>query len=177
MTEQKTKKPRTKKVKTEEPVIEEQPSIGDVPPSVTMDEVQDVVEPVVEENIFEPIVNDEDVFVPIPDTIKPMVGDIVSDLSTEQKIINFIESRDGGEIRMNDFLKSLYGVPKFGQPPLWMDKGELKRLRLLLDKLQNEGHFTFTSNAYLKLGQFYHAGDDQKTNHHNLNTLQIVAKK
>lgn len=146
------------------------PEIGEEPPSVTLDEVKEVekgVEPVKEE--IKPSIQ-------VKDTYAYAAKEINDDLSVEEKIIKFLDSREG-EIRMNDFLKSLFDVPKFGEPPLWMNKGENKRLSLILQDIQGKGYCTFISNSHLKLGQFYHDGEDQRTKHHNLGTVNIIAKK
>lgn len=181
------KSTKSKKVKESEitepienidiPVIEETaiPEIGEQPPSVTLDEVKEVDEP--------PMV--EEAAKVIPEPVKEEPKEVFTEiklnddleLSMEQKIINFIESRPSGEIRMNDFLKSMFPVPKFGEPPLWMNKGENKRLRLVLEDLQRKGYVNFISNTHLKLGQFYHDGDGQHTKHYNLGTINLVAKK
>ena len=93
------------------PIIE-QPKAEDVPPLVTLDEVEQVKE--------EPILE-----LKIPETVTidnvPVKVEVV-DISMEQQIINFIESRPIGEIKMNDFLKSLFGVAKLVEPPLWQNQ-------------------------------------------------------
>lgn len=172
-------KPKKVKAEAEEvipPVIEDTqiPEPGDTPPSVTLDEVEEIV-------IQEP--KEEIKKEPEVVRIHNVSGDtvwqspITDDLTMEQKILNFIESRQPGEIRMNDFLKSLFPVPKFGEPPLWTQKGESKRLRIVLDELQKQRLIQVVNNMHLKLGQFYHEGESQQTKHHNLNTVTIVVKK
>jgi len=169
---------KTKKVKEQveetPPVIEETqiPEVGEVPPAVTLDEVEEVKD---KESIPE-ITTDETVVFEVKKEVSGLVP-ISEELSMEQKILNFIESRQPGEIRMNDFLKSLFPVPKFGEPPLWTQKGESKRLRIVLDELQKQRLIQVVNNMHLKLGQFYHEGETQQTKHHNLNTVTIVVKK
>lgn len=155
------------------PTVEETPppEIGDEPPAVTLDEVKEVETPKEEPVVEQP----KEEAIQYQTGVKPTFA-IPDDAPMDEKIIMFLESRDG-EIRMNDFLKSLFDVPKFGEPPLWMNKGENKRLSLILQDIQGKGYCTFISNSHLKLGQFYHDGEDQRTKHHNLGTVNIIAKK
>lgn len=159
---------KSKKVKPEEvvePTITEVESIVEqepVPPSVTLDEVELVKEEVV---IQEPLKEPE-----------PVVQ--VEESSDEQKLLNFIDTRGiSGDIRLNDFLKSLFPMPKFNEPPVWTQQNTSKYLKGLLDKMVREGKLVISDNAHLKLGQFYYHGDSPQTQHHTLNTVNIVAKK
>ncbi len=159
---------KTKKVKQEkvvepaitepEDIIEQQP----IQPSVTLDEVEQVKEEfVIQEPVKEP---------------QPVVQ--VEELSDEQKVLNFIDTRGiSGDIRLNDFLKSLFPMPKFNEPPVWTQQNTSKYLKGLLDKMVREGKLVISDNAHLKLGQFYYHGDSPQTQHHTLNTVNIVAKK
>ena len=159
---------KSKKVKPEEevePTITEVESIVEqepVPPSVTLDEVELVKEEVV---IQEPLKEPE-----------PVVQ--VEESSDEQKLLNFIDTRGiSGDIRLNDFLKSLFPMPKFNEPPVWTQQNTSKYLKGLLDKMVREGKLVISDNTHLKLGQFYYHGDSPQTQHHTLNTVNIVAKK
>lgn len=159
---------KSKKVKPEEvvePTITEVESIVEqepVPPSVTLDEVELVKEEVV---IQEPVKEPE-----------PVVQ--VEGSSDEQKLLNFIDTRGiSGDIRLNDFLKSLFPMPKFNEPPVWTQQNTSKYLKGLLDKMVREGKLVISDNTHLKLGQFYYHGDSPQTQHHTLNTVNIVAKK
>lgn len=185
----KATKPKKEKVVLEETKVElpqepiiETPEVVDEPPSVTLDEVKEVEEPVIEKKkeevgitatiVEEPIKAEvvvEKVVYPIS---KPL-----DDTPMDQKIINFVESRDG-EIKMNDFLKSLYGVPKFGEPATWLSQRASKELRAILSKLSNEGFISIVSNAHMKLGTFYYPDSTTgKTAYHNLNTVSIICVK
>jgi len=157
---------KSKKVKPEEvvePTITEVESIVEqepVPPSVTLDEVELVKEEVViQEPVKEPVVQAEE-------------------SSDEQKLLNFIDTRGiSGDIRLNDFLKSLFPMPKLNEPPVWTQQNTSKYLKGLLDKMVREGKLVISGNTHLKLGQFYYHGDSPQTQHHTLNTVNIVAKK
>jgi len=166
-----------------EPVIEtpiEESIVGDEPPSVTLDEVKRV------EEVIEPIKEEPKVIVEVVEEIKPTIqkedtyayaATETKDLSMEEKVLKFIESRDG-EIKMNDFLKSLFGVPKFGEPAVWLSQATSKELRGVLAKLNNEGRINIISNAHMNLGTFYYPDTTTgKTAYHNLNTVSIIAKK
>lgn len=103
---------------------------------------------------------------------------IKEDLSMEEKIINFIESRGSGNIKLNDFLKSLYPVQKFNTPPLWLNQSENKSLRVLLDKMQQEGKIDIVNNKHKLLASFYYPdATTMKTHYHNLDTVLIEIKK
>lgn len=161
------------------PIVEETPipEIGEEPPSTTLDEVKEAEVPK-EEEAEEPkgiVYTKNEDYEKVYNFSHGKLEE-VQDVPMDEKIIKFLESREG-EIRMNDFLKSLFDVPKFGEPPLWMNKGENKRLSLILQDIQGKGYCTFISNSHLKLGQFYHDGEDQRTKHHNLGTVNIIAKK
>lgn len=98
-------------------------------------------------------------------------------LPFDQRILAFMESRGtSGFIRLNEFLKSLYPLPKGNEPPKWLQMGEGKRLLGILDKLQSEGKILINNNQHKRLGKFYYAGVEQITQHHNLNDVVIEAK-
>ena len=159
---------KSKKVKPEEvvePTITEVESIVEqepVPPSVTLDEVEQVKEEVI-----------------VPQAPQePEQTVTVEELSDEQKILNFMDTRGiSGDIRLNDFLKSLFPLPKLNEPPAWTQQNSSKYLKGLLDKMVREGKLVISGNTHLKLGQFYYHGDSPQTKHHTLNTVNIVAKK
>lgn len=100
-------------------------------------------------------------------------------LSFEDRIIAFLDSRNTIEfVKMNDFLKSLYPLPKPNHPVAWMDQGAMKRLRILLEKMQAEGKIQIQSNAHHKLGTAYYPDTvTMKTEYHNLSSVVIDAKK
>lgn len=99
------------------------------------------------------------------------------ELSKEEKIINFLESRGDGEFVINDFLKSLYPTPTYNMPAEYLRQGESKALKGLLTKMQAEGKIAFVDNSYQKLGQFYYEGGDTQTKHYNILNVKIIAKK
>lgn len=148
--------------------IIEQPKLGDTPSSVTLDEVKQVKEePVVELKIPETVTIDN-----VPIKVE------VVDISMEQQVINFIESRSEGEIKMNDFLKSLFGVAKVGEPPLWQNQGATKQIKVLLDKLHNAGEIEVCGNAHLKLGTTYYPDTTtMRAAQYDLGSVPVFCKK
>lgn len=96
----------------------------------------------------------------------------------EEKILAFLEERSKGNfIKLNDFLKSLYPLPKPNNPPLWATQLEGKRLRILLATMQAKGNLTLRNNCHLKLGSAYYEGEQQVLKHHTLATTIIEAQK
>jgi len=147
-----------------ETIIEE-PIVGDEPPSVTLDEVEEVVE---ETPITEPPVQKVE-------EVKVISNE---ELTNEEKLLKFLESRDKGEIKLNDFLKSLYGVPKYNEPALWLKQSSSKEIRNMLDKLNKQGDYQVVNGNHLRLGAFYYPDTTtMKTEYHNLNTVPISVVK
>lgn len=131
---------------------------------------------------------------PIPANVKPMVdaalesfakqaqepikmaplAEADQSLSFEERIAAFLAKRKGQKVRLNDFLKSLYGVPTIpGLKPEWHQGHEGKRLGRIIDKLVNDRVITPVNDLYKDLGTFYYEGDDPRTKYHNLNTVLI----
>jgi hypothetical protein len=177
---------KAKKVKEviEEPKVElpietiietpvEEPIVGDEPPSVTLDEVKQVEKDVVQT---------EEVFIPVIEKAIEQIKEakVVSneELTNEEKLLRFLESRDKGEIKLNDFLKSLYGVPKYNEPALWLKQSSSKEIRNMLDKLNKQGDYQVVNGNHLRLGAFYYPDTTtMKTEYHNLNTVPISVVK
>jgi len=159
-----------------EPIVEI-PEIGDEPPSVTLDEVKEVevihIEP-------EPVVEFKGVVYPANEDYKKAKDFAMGnepELSMEQKILNFIDSRGTGKIILNDFLKSLFGVPKLNEPHVYLRQGSSRMLRATLIKLQSEGKINIENNRHMRLGQSYYSNNEPETKYYNLNTVQLVAVK
>lgn len=100
-----------------------------------------------------------------------------ADLSKEERIINFMATRPDGEVKLNDFLKTLYPLPTHGEPAIYLRQGESRALRGLLTKMQQEGKILFADNQYRKLGDFYYVDGDIETKYHTILTVTITAKK
>ena len=153
-----------------EPEIK-QPEAGDTPPSVTLDEVADVKE---EANNLVVKVNPE----PVSEFKGTVDYKVSEELSNEQKLLNFLESREVLEIKLNDFLKSLYGVPKFGEPSLALTQASSKEIRNMLDKINNGGEYKIVNDLHKRLATFYYPDTEtMKTEWHNINSIPLVAVK
>lgn len=94
----------------------------------------------------------------------------------EERITDFLDSREG-EIKMNDFLKSLYPVPMYGVPPEYNSQGSSRYLRKVLEDLQAAGKVTIVNNAHRRLGEHYYNDGNGQAAKHNISTIQIVVKK
>lgn len=152
--------------KTEETLVEEVVIATPNTPTVTEPEV-------LEEVVPEPKKEEVPVFV------APIVKEVKADseLSMEDNIIKFVEENPLNRFKLNEFLKSLYGVPKWNEPAKWDNQREGKVLAALLDKLQKQGYFNVESGKHLLLGKSYYTVPDQRQMHHTLNTVEIFVKK
>ena len=167
---------KAKKVKPQveemvEPVIQETPvaEIGQELPSVTLDEVKETETVEVDEiKVIEPVA--------APPVKTPI--ETSENTSMEDKVLKYLEDKPKGEIRMNDFLKSLFKPSKFGEPPLWQNQSANKEVRNLLDKLHKSGDLEVSGNAHLKLGTIYYPDTvTMRAAHHDLNSVPIFIKK
>jgi hypothetical protein len=93
-------------------------------------------------------------------------------LSFEERIEAFIEDKKE-YVKLNDFLKSLYPIPKFNEPPVYINKGEMKRMRILLDNMQSHGKIEIKDNGHGKLGNHYYEGEQQYAKFHHIGNLTI----
>ena len=98
-------------------------------------------------------------------------------LPFEDRIVAFLEKKEEQSVRLNEFLKSLYGVPKFGALPVWANQNEMKKLSHILDKMQSQGLISIDGNTHKSLGKSFYSGEDYRQNHYTINDLPIVAKK
>ena len=79
-----------------------------------------------------------------------------SEQTNEEKIVAFIESRTGGDtVRLNEFLKSLYPLPQRNEPPLWLNQGTSKQIKVLLSKMQADGLISIVNNTHELLAGFW----------------------
>jgi hypothetical protein len=95
------------------------------------------------------------------------------EVSEEEKLLQFLQGKTGW-VRINELLKSLYGVPKFTEPAKWLQQGENKRLRGLLQRLIDEGKLTVKDSRHTQLGKFYY-NDDNVQQHYNIHNTVIEA--
>lgn len=110
---------------------------------------------------------------PKPEPGPPPVPE--KELSREEKVLKFLTGKKD-YVKLNDFLKSLYPLPKLNEPPSWLQLGMSKELKGLLEGMQAEGKLDIADNRHNMLGKIYYEGDQQYTRHHNLSTVEIWAK-
>lgn len=145
-------------VETVEEVVEETiPDIVEEPKVAIIEEVKVVEEPIKEVTVVKPEAKEE--------------------LSMEQRIVDFLESRTG-EIRLNEFLKSLFPIPTNGEPSSCLQQGTSRMLRGLLEEMQAKCKIVIVDNKHRLLGQpYYPDSNTGKQAHHNLNTIGLFVKK
>lgn len=102
----------------------------------------------------------------------------LSKLSTQERIVEFLRSRGTGQfIRINDFLKSLYPLPKNNEPVEWQKQTAMKSLKAILDGMVVKRDILVSNNSYLLLGKAYWPDDTTGVTHyHHLGTVNIEAK-
>jgi hypothetical protein len=167
---------RTKKLKE---VIEE--PITEVPKSV-IEQPETIIEetPVTDEGTFTPEPPQQETVVaePVKEMPPPVQQLSTDELTKEQKIIQFLDSRDAGEIKLNDFLKSLYPLPRFNEPPQWLQQSVSRQLKALLEGMQQSGDIKVINDTHRQLGAAYYPDTTTgRQHHHNLNTMPIMVRK
>jgi hypothetical protein len=96
-------------------------------------------------------------------------------LSKEERIVEFLSDKQDF-VKLNDFLKSLYPVPKTNEPAQYLNLPDNKLLRKLLETMQAEGRIEIRNNAHRRLAERFYEGEQQVQRFHNLNTILIEAK-
>jgi len=140
-------------------------SVQDTPKEVTPVELtpKDIEHPV--EKVVEPV--------KVPEPIKPMYRkEMDANLTFEERILSFLEGRKG-VIKLNDFLKSLYAIPKLNATPQWALQASSKQLKMVLDKMQADGLIKIVNDRHRKLGTGYYVGTDQRLAHRNISDVII----
>lgn len=98
-------------------------------------------------------------------------------LSHDKRIFAFLESRHTGDfIKLNDFLKSLYPLPKPNEKPAWKNQGAMRKLRQDLLSMRDRGEIVFSNTNAERLGDNYHAGEERRRFDYNIGDLIIEAK-
>jgi hypothetical protein len=126
----------------------------------------------------EPPVNNKPIIEGKAEAPKPTYRkELDATFSFEQRIMAYLATRNTSDyVRINDFLKSLYGVPVFNEPQKWSLQTESKKLRVILENMRANGLFTVKDNAHMRLAAQYYEGEQQYTKHHTLNTISIEVK-
>lgn len=102
----------------------------------------------------------------------------VAEMSVSERVLSFLKSRNTGTfVRVNDYLKSLYSLPKNNEPVEWQQQAKMKTLRAILHGMVVNKQIVFSTNAYEQLGKPYWPDDSTgKTHYHHLGSLMIEAK-
>lgn len=171
-----TKKKSVEEPKVELPPVEEtKPEVIETPVVETpvVEKDPETIEPVKEEPVIEEK-KVEDVVKIFNETGKQVWESPKENLSMEDKILTFLKGKTG-DVKMNDFLKSLFGVSVGNEPPKWANQGASKLMKATLDKLVKEKGLHIQNNMHQRLGQFYYPDSTTgKTEYHNLNTVAII---
>lgn len=149
-------------------------SVKSTKKELTVDNVPELAQPEITPEVV--VENEEKVAEPVVEVVVENKVEVVSEeLTDEEKIVKFLESRSGGYVKVNDFLKSLFPLPKTpNEPPVWLMQGAAKRLRVLLEGMRLKGLIKIANNTHLLLGTFYYPDTSHmKTAHHTLNSVQI----
>lgn len=94
------------------------------------------------------------------------------------RIIAFLESHGGydGFVKLNDFLKTFYPLPKGREPALWTNQGEMRSLKHLLKSMKEAGEIIFSNTNYERLGDNYHTTPERLRRDYNISDLVIEAR-
>ncbi len=95
----------------------------------------------------------------------------------QQRILDYISNSHSDKVDLAPLLKSLYPLPSYSEPAIYLQQGESKRLRGVLIDMAAKGEVVFEDETYLKLGKNHWLDADAKTKSWNIDTLKIVAKK
>lgn len=150
-------------------------------------------EPVIETVVpKEPVIETEDLSaipikqpeVVIPEVKNEMGIDALATIAAtdrrlphEKRILSYLESRHTGDyVKLNDFLKSLYPIPKPNERPQWQTQGAMRKLRQDLLAMRDRGEIVFSNNNAERLGDNYHVGEQRIRKDYNIGDLIIEAK-
>jgi hypothetical protein len=99
-------------------------------------------------------------------------------LPKAQRLIHFLESHGGydGFVKINDFLKTFYPIPKMKELPLWTNQGEMRSLKHLLRTMKEEGKIVFNGNNWERLGNNYHTDGEKLRRDYNISDIVIEAR-
>lgn len=173
----------TKKVEDVKPMVEV--THGGIIEKVPMDNDGVItvtpIEPVIEEKkeeIPDVVFDEKPLAAETLEVVNETVQIIGVELSKEERLQKFLESREVGEIKLNDFLKSLYEIPKYGEPSIALTQASSKEIRNMLDKVHNGGEFQIVNAMHKKLATFHYPNaETMKTEYHNINSVPLYAVK
>ena len=99
-------------------------------------------------------------------------------INYKEQIRSFVhEKGDKDFVKVNDFLKSLFPVPKQNEVPAWKNQQVSKQIRNAINDLRDTGDIELRNADHEKLGKFYYIENNSVTQHHDINSVDIFAKK
>ena len=157
------KQVRTKKIEETIPVQEEI-AAPEILPEVTPEQTP-VTEPIkyVEERQ--------------PDVLKEEAVERLSDDTMEASIVKYLDSKGEGEHLLNDFIKSLFLIPKINEPAIYLTQENSRYIRHVLENMQLDCKINIVNDLHKRLGEHWYEPETGIAKRHNLSTVKIVAKK
>jgi len=99
------------------------------------------------------------------------------ELSSEEKIMKYVEDAHSNSVDLVPVIKSLYPLPTMSMPAEYLLQNESKKIKFLLECMVKGGKLTLLDDTYLFLGKPYWQDGSAKTSHHTINSLKIYAVK
>ena len=129
----------------------------------------------IEPQVEEPVIVEE----PEPDLQEEVAVpeiEVVTEKTMGNKIADFIENKDG-TIKLNEFIKSLFPTPKFNEPPIYLTQENSRNIRHVIEEMRLGGKINIVNDLHKRLGEHYYDSQTGAAKRHNLNTVNIYAKK
>ena len=112
-----------------------------------------------------------------PDILKEESAERIADDSMEASILKYLDSKGEGEHLLNDFLKSLYPIPKLNEPAIYLTQENSRYIRHVLENMQLECKINIVNDLHKRLGEHRYEPETGIAKRHNLSTVKIMAKK
>ena len=95
----------------------------------------------------------------------------------DERILSFLRSRNSNDFtEINEFVKTLYPSPVLGANPAWMSQGISKKIRTILENMQEKGEIVIQNDQHKKLGTFFYIKENPITQYYNIGKVAIKAK-
>lgn len=109
--------------------------------------------------------------------IKEPLPEMDFKLSHEERILAFLRKQNADRFTsMNDFLKSLYPLPKEKAPIPWQQQPNMKKLRHTLVNMAQSGKIEIFHPRYKQLGMVHYPDTTGVTHYYHLGDITIEAK-
>lgn len=110
-------------------------------------------------------------------TSLPLAPESNPRLSHKDRIVAFLDARKGaGKVKLNDFIKSLFPLSREAQAGHTV-QGNMKKLKLDLTQLTDEGKIRLTSNSFERLGKAHFPDNATgKTHYYDVTNVVIEAE-